>query len=197
MATQVENPNVIPRSAMVMLIVLMLLPGAFFVGKGLIELIDRFAPQATAEATITSVVQREQSSGTRWVTVYEVNGIGANGEEFTFEDHRVFDLADGKTPLPVVVDRSALTDRIVTLRAGSTTIQRVGGATALWLALVAVAVGLALSVLPALMAWQTDARKQAKRDGTPPPRPDLGALALVVASALLTIGGVFAWDLLR
>jgi hypothetical protein len=191
------DPNFIPRSGLVIAVLLLLLPGAFFLAKGAIEVIDRFAPRTTSEATITGVSLRETIVNRRMVPVYEVRGVVADGESFTFNDRRVFELADGNTPMPLLVDRSSLTQRIVALRSGQTTFAGVGGATQLRLALLGVVIGLALCAVPLLAPWQTDARKQAKRDGTPMPRPDLGALAWVATAAVVAIGGVLAWDLLR
>lgn len=197
MAGDSENPNVVGRSAVAILVAFMLLPGGVFVAKGIREVADRIAPRTTSGATITGVTLGETFVNRRRVPVYEVRGVVPDGTEFSFDDRRVFELADDRTPLPVRVDRSALTDRVIAVRSDAGDVHGVGGASELWLGLLALAVGIALSIIPFVMPWKTKARTHARSEGTRVPRPDYGALAVMIFAAVAIICGTLAWDLLR
>lgn len=196
-ATRNENPNIIPRSGIVLVIVLMLAPGCMFLAKGAVEIIDRYTPRATSEATITDATEGTALVNKRLQPVYTVNGLMSTGKPFAFNDVRVFELVQGNTPLPVLVERTVLSDRVVAVVIGDTRVDQVGGATALWLGLLGIIVGLALAAVPFLFPWQTEARKRARKEGTVLPRPDLGGLAMISLAAIAIISGSVAWDLLR
>jgi hypothetical protein len=197
MAEADENPNVIARSGVVIVVLLMLAPGGFFVAKGGLDLADRFSGREVQEAVIRSLEVREHIANRRIRQRYLISGTLAGGERFEFDDRRVYDVALGRTPLTAQADVSRLTGRIIDLHTAGVTVERVGGATLPWLAVLALICGAALCIVPFKLPWQTVARKQAQEQGARLPPPDRGALAIVTCSAVIVVGGTLAWDLLR
>jgi hypothetical protein len=197
MAEAGGNPKVIARSGVVIAVLLMLAPGGFFVAKGGLDLADRFSGREVREAKIQSLEIREHIANRRIQQRYLVSGTLGDGEQFEFDDERVYDLALGRTPLTARADVSRLTGRIIDLHTAGVTVRRVGGATLPWLAVFALICGAALCVVAFKLPWQTAARKQAREQGVPLPPPDRGALAMVALSAVVIVGGTLAWDLLR
>jgi hypothetical protein len=187
----------IPRSAVIMVIVLMLVPGAVFLAKGGLEVADRFAPRTSSEGTIEALETGETFVNKRLVTTYLVRGTSADGRPFSFEDRDVYEMADGRIPLPVRLEVSAITGRVINLRSEVGAVETVGGAGSLVMAFLAMVAGLLLVAVPFLMPWHTAARKKAREAHRPLPAPDWGALAMLVATTLITVSGIVAWDLTR
>ena len=179
-----------------MAMVLFLLPGGFFFAKGSLELADRFAGREVREATLFHTEVVPPNRGVRY-TRYLVRGQIAGGDSFEVHDKRVYELANGRTPLPVGVELSRLTKRVLAVRSDGGTIDRVGGASHLRLAMVGLVLGAGFLALPLALPLRWGARKQARQRGEPPPPVAWGAFAAVIVAAVLIVGGTLAWDLLR
>jgi hypothetical protein len=194
-----EQPtNRFPRAGVLIVVVPLLLPGGFFFAKGAVEVADRFSGRTVEDATVltTALGERITNRGRR-IPIHHVTGVTAAGQEFEIDDRRLYDIANGRTPLPARVEVSSLSHRVLAVRTEFGAVEQVGGATKTWLAALALVLGGGLMLVPFLVPWQTDARKAARAAGIPPPAPDWGALAIVSLAAVAVVGGVLAWDLLR
>ena len=182
-----------------MAVVLFLLPGGFFFAKGSLELADRFADREVREATLldTEFVPRGTTGRNTRQERHLVRGEIVAGDSFEVDDKRVYELANGRTPLPVRVELSRLTKRVLAVRSDVGTIDRVGGASTLRLAVVGLVLGGAFLALPLLLPLRLGARRQARQRGERPPPVVWGAFAAVIVAAVLIVGGTWAWDLLR
>lgn len=188
----------IPRWKVVIVSLLMLVTGGIFFAKGTVEIIDRFAGRTVEDATLLNVaIGAAQTGRGRTITTYQVKGVTYDGDHFEFDDRRVYDLADGHVPVPVTVERSNVSGRVLAVRWELGTVDGVGGATGLRLAIVALVLGLGLWALPLTLPWRTEARKLARQRGVALPPPNRGALAAVMLAAAGVVGGTLWWDLIR
>lgn len=192
------KPERMPRVVVMIAVVLMLVPGGIFFAKGALELADRYAGRTERDATLLGVeIDRRFSADGDAETRYLVRGQIAGGEDFEFDDRQVYDIANGRTPLPVRADVSNLSGRVLAVRSDFGSVDGVGGATRITLVVLGMGMGTLLAAVPFLLPWQPGARKQAKERAAAPPPVDWGALALVSMSALVIVGCTLAWDLLR
>ena len=187
----------IHRGVVLFAVVLMLVPGGIFFAKGARELADRFAPRATHEATLRDLEIARRQSDPNAPTRYLVRGETSGGDDFEVDDRQVYDIADGRTPLPVRVEVSSFSGRVLAVRSDFGNVDGVGGATQLPLALLGLVLGGSLAAIPFLLPWQPAQRKRAKAKGKPPPPVDRGALILVSVSAVVIVGGTLVWDIVR
>ena len=183
--------------AIVITVVIFQLPGGIFFAKGVVEVVDRYAGRIEREATLTETETSFTVSNGDSVTLYYVHGEIAGGEPFRVDDQRLYEIADGRTPLPVRVEVTRFSKRVVAVRSDFGSVDRIAGATQLWLATLALVLGGALSILPFVVQLKAGRVRAAEGGGEVQRTPDWIGFAIVCAAAVVIVGGTIAWDVLR
>ena len=178
-------------------VVLFVVTGGVFFAKGLVEVIERFGGRVEQEATLLETETTFTVSNNDAVTLYKVRGELASGESFEVTDERLYDIATGRTPLPVRVELTQLSGRVVAVRSDFGTVEGVGGAAGLRLGIFGLVLGIALLIIPFVVPFRSGERKQAVQNGEVPPPIDWAGFTVVLIVTVLVVGGTLAWDVLR
>ncbi len=188
---QPPSPAVIAIATLMMLV-----PGAVFLGKGTVMLADRYADRVELRAVVTEAEFSQRTGPTRRTSRHKVTGETEDGRFFELDSWPLYAYVQGKTPVDVTIALSRFSGRIVAVRTAQWSVdesEQVRGP--LLKALGSLVFGLIMVPIPLLLALQVGPRQRARKTGKPlPPAAPRWVAVLLLALALAIAGGIVARD---